>query len=48
MSYGIDIREGWRRAAAFVAKIFNGAKPGDRLWYALGSLSHWVAPFGLG
>jgi putative tryptophan/tyrosine transport system substrate-binding protein len=29
MSYGIEIRESWRRTAAFVGKILRGAKPGD-------------------
>jgi putative ABC transport system substrate-binding protein len=29
MSYGIDLRESWRRTAAFVDKIFKGAKPED-------------------
>jgi putative ABC transport system substrate-binding protein len=29
MSYGINLRENWRRAAAFVHEILKGAKPGD-------------------
>jgi putative ABC transport system substrate-binding protein len=29
MSYGIELRESWRRSAGFVGKILNGAKPGD-------------------
>jgi putative ABC transport system substrate-binding protein len=29
MSYGESLREFLRRAASFVDKIFNGAKPGD-------------------
>ncbi len=29
MSYGIEIRESWRRTAAFVDKISRGARPGD-------------------
>jgi putative tryptophan/tyrosine transport system substrate-binding protein len=29
MSYGIEIRENWRRTAAFVGKILRGARPGD-------------------
>jgi len=29
MSYGIEIRESWRRTAAFVGKILIGARPGD-------------------
>ena len=29
MSYGVDAREGVSRAASYVAKIFNGARPAD-------------------
>jgi putative tryptophan/tyrosine transport system substrate-binding protein len=29
MSYGIEIRESWRRTAAFVGKILRGTRPGD-------------------
>ena len=29
MSYGVELRESWRRTAAFVDKILKGTKPGD-------------------
>jgi putative ABC transport system substrate-binding protein len=29
MSYGIELRESWRRTAAFVGKILRGARAGD-------------------
>ena len=29
MSYGVDIRESWRRTTSFVDKILKGVKPGD-------------------
>ena len=29
ISYGVDISENYRRAAVFVDKILNGAKPAD-------------------
>src|SRR5262249_26014547 len=29
MSYGVELRESWRRTAAFVDKILKGTKPSD-------------------
>ena len=29
LSYGFSVRDNWRRAAGYIAKILNGARPGD-------------------
>jgi ABC-type uncharacterized transport system substrate-binding protein len=29
MSYGVDLRESWRRAATFADKVLKGTRPAD-------------------